>query len=64
MTRHWRDKGDDAKRYHLTIAVSIRLVERLRAYAARLGLPYTLVAHDMIEKGLPVEERSQTERVG
>jgi hypothetical protein len=53
MTRHWRDKGDDAKRYHVTIAVSSRLRDRLWAFAERLGRPPTVVAHDLIDKGVP-----------
>lgn len=58
MTRHWRSKGDDAKIYHLTIAVSIKLKDRLLAYAAALGRPPTVVAHDLIDRGVP-DERSE-----
>jgi hypothetical protein len=53
MTRHWRDKGDDAKRYHVTIAVSSRLRDRLWAFAELLGRPPTVVAHDLIDNGVP-----------
>ena len=53
MTRHWRDKGDDAKRHHVTIAVSSRLRDRLWAFAELLGRPPTVVAHDLIDKGVP-----------
>ena len=53
MTRHWRDKGDDAKRHHVTIAVSGKLRDRLWAFAAQLGRPPTVVAHDLIEAGVP-----------
>ena len=53
MTRHWRDKGDDAKRHHVTIAVSGKLRDRLWAFAAQLGRPPTVVAHDLIEAGMP-----------
>lgn len=53
MTRHWRSKGDDAKIHHVTIAVSIKLRNRLWAFAESLGLPPTVVAHDLIEAGVP-----------
>ena len=53
MTRHWRDKGDDAKRHHVTIAVSGKLRDRLWAFAAQLGRPPTVVAHDLIEACVP-----------
>jgi len=61
MTRHWRDKGDEAKRYHITIAVTSALRERLWAFAAALGRPPTVVAHDMIERGV-ADERSEQKR--
>jgi len=53
VTRHWRSKGDDAKIHHVTIAVSIKLRDRLWAYAAALGRPPTVVAHDLIDRGVP-----------
>jgi hypothetical protein len=64
MTRHWRDKGDDAKRYHVTIAVSFKLRERLWAFAASLGLPPTVVAHDLIDRGVPAPVEEKRENVG
>jgi len=64
MTRHWRDKGDDAKRYHVTIAVSHRLRERLWAFAEMLGKPPTVVAHDLIDKGVPAPVDEKRREVG
>ena len=63
MTRHWRSKGDDAKIHHVTIAVSVKLRDRLWAYAQSLGRPPTVVAHDLIEAGMPRpndEKRGET----
>jgi hypothetical protein len=59
MTRHWRSKGDDAKIHHVTIAVSKPLRDKLWAFAALLGKPPTVVAHDLIERGIaaPVDEK-------
>jgi len=64
MTRHWRDKGDDAKRYHVTIAVSGKLRDRLWAFAAALGRPPTVVAHDLIDQGIPASSEKKREAVG
>jgi hypothetical protein len=64
MTRHWRDKGDDAKRYHVTIAVSSRLRDRLWAFAELLGRPPTVVAHDLIDKGVPTPNDEKRGGVG
>ena len=59
MTRHWRSKGDDAKIHHITIAVSVKLRDRLWAYAQSLSRPPTVVAHDLIDAGVPAEEKQK-----
>jgi hypothetical protein len=64
MTRHWRDKGDEAKRHHITIAVSSKLRDRLWAYAQALSRPPTVVAHDLIDAGVPAPSEDKREVVG
>ena len=64
MTRHWRDKGEDAKRHHVTIAVSQKLRDRLWAFAAAMGKPPTVVAHDLIDRGVPVPIDEKRGEVG
>ncbi len=57
--RLYQTKGDDAKRHHLTVPLSIRLLDRLKRYAAELGRPPTSVAHDLIEAGVPATDEKR-----
>jgi hypothetical protein len=55
MTRVYATKGDQAKRYKVTVPMSGASLDRLRSYAAQLGRQPTAVARDLIETGIEAE---------
>ena len=53
VTRVYRTKGDEAKRHHLTIPMSVRMMNRLLAFAQMVERPMADVARDLIDAGVP-----------